>query len=191
MSDSAVHSSEDIPVELDKFWTVSNAFSVLRMVLAVPVVWLIILGPAFVWPTFALVVVMIISDILDGHLARRRNEITRWGKILDPLADKVAIGAITLVLVFYKDLPFWVIAAVLIRDGLILLASMFLIGKKDVVVSSNIWGKLTTLLMSFLLVSFLMDLFVIQTPLLWACGVLLLVSWLSYLINFIQLIKSS
>lgn len=178
-------------MELDKFWTLSNAFSVLRMVLAVPVVWLIILGPAFVWPTFVLVVAMIISDILDGHLARRRNEITRWGKILDPLADKVAIGAITLVLVFYKDLPFWVIAAVVIRDGLILLASMFLIGKKDVVVSSNIWGKLTTLFMSFMLVSFLMDLFVVQTPLLWICGVLLAVSWVSYLINFIQLIKSS
>lgn len=177
--------------ELSRFWTVSNAVSLLRVVLTVPVVWLIVLGPEYMWVTFALVVVMIISDMLDGYLARRRNEISRWGKILDPLADKVAIGAITLVLVVFKGLPFWVIAVVLVRDGLILLASVFLVGKKDVVVSSNIWGKLTTFFMSLLLVSFLMDIAFAQLFLLWLCGFLLFASWASYLISFIQIFKRS
>lgn len=177
--------------ELSRFWTVSNAVSLLRVVLTVPVVWLIVLGPVYKWVTFALVVVMIISDMLDGYLARRRNEISRWGKILDPLADKVAIGAITLVLVGFKGLPFWVIATVLVRDGLILLASVFLVGKKDVVVSSNIWGKLTTFFMSLLLVSFLMDVEFAKPFLLWLCGFLLFVSWASYLISFIQIFKRS
>lgn len=176
-------------MELNKFWTLSNAVSVLRIVLTLPVVWLIALGPTYVWLTFGLVVVMIVSDMLDGYLARRRNEITRWGKILDPMADKVAIGAITIVLVLFKGLPFWVVAAVLVRDGLILLASVFLVGKRDVVISSNIWGKLTTFMMSLLLVSFLMDIHFIQTFLLWICGGLLFVSWASYLWDFIQIMK--
>lgn len=180
---------ENEKAELDKFWTVSNAVSVLRIVLTLPVVWLIVLGPVYVWPTFGLVVVMIMSDMLDGYLARRRNEITRWGKVLDPMADKVAIGAITVVLVLFKDLPFWVVAAVLVRDGLILLASMFLVGRRDVIISSNIWGKLTTFMMSLLLVSFLMDIHFIKPFFLWTCGGLLFVSWASYLVNFIQIIK--
>ena len=189
MEDAAVSVDDTPEVELSRFWTLSNAVSLLRVVLTVPVVWLIVLGPAYMWVTFALVVVMIVSDMLDGHLARRRNEISRWGKILDPLADKVAIGAITLVMVWFKGLPFWVIAAVLVRDGLILLASVFLVGKKDVVVSSNIWGKMTTFFMSFLLVSYLMDVDFVKPFLLWLCGILLFVSWASYLVNFIQIFK--
>jgi len=177
--------------ELDKFWTVSNAVSVLRIVLTLPVVWLIALGPIYMWPTFGLVVVMIISDMLDGYLARRRNEITRWGKILDPMADKVAIGAITIVLVLFKALPFWVVAAVLVRDGLILLASLFLVGRRDVVISSNIWGKATTFMMSLLLVSFLMDIHFVKPLMLWTCGVLLFVSWASYLWGFIKIMKQT
>lgn len=189
MSDPAVQTAEHTETESDKFWTLSNAVSLLRVVLTLPAVWLIVLGPEYVWPTFVIVVIMIVSDMLDGYLARRWNEITRWGKVLDPLADKVAIGAITIALVMFKGLPFWVVAAVLVRDGLILIASLFLVGKKDVVVSSNLWGKATTLLMSFLLVSFLMDIDFIKLFLLWTCGGLLFVSWLSYLFDFIKIMK--
>lgn len=191
MSDSAIQTQDTLEPELDRFWTLSNVVSLLRIVLTLPVVWMIVLGPAYMWPTFGLVVVMILSDMLDGYLARRRNEISRWGKILDPLADKVAIGAITVVMVLFNGMPFWVVAAVLVRDGLILLASIFLVGRRDVVISSNIWGKLTTLLMSLLLVSYLMHIDFIKPFLLVTCGILLFVSWVSYLLNFIHLLKQS
>ncbi|MBT3606518.1 MAG: CDP-alcohol phosphatidyltransferase family protein [Candidatus Latescibacteria bacterium] len=189
MSDPVVDISDQADTESDHFWTASNAVSLLRIVLTLPAVWLMVLGPEYVWPTFVIVVIMILSDMLDGYLARRWNEITRWGKVLDPLADKVAIGAITIAMVLFKGLPFWVVAAVLVRDGLILIASLFLVGRRDVVVSSNIWGKLTTLLMSLLLVSFLVDLDFIKPFLLWTCGGLLFVSWLSYLFDFIQIMR--
>ncbi len=189
MSDPAISIPDKTEIAFDKFWTVSNAVSLLRIVLTLPVVWLMVLGPIYIWPTFGLVFVMIISDMLDGYLARRRDEITHWGKILDPMADKVAIGAITIAMVLFKGLPFWVVAAVLVRDGLILLASIYLVGRRDVVVSSNMWGKLTTFLMSLLLVSFLMDVDFVKPLLLWTCGGLLFASWFSYLLDFIQLLK--
>ncbi|MDP6038896.1 MAG: CDP-alcohol phosphatidyltransferase family protein, partial [Candidatus Latescibacteria bacterium] len=119
MSDAATDINRDSEIELDRFWTVSNAFSLLRVVLTIPAIWLIALGSAFVWEAFGVVVVMIVSDWVDGYLARSRGEISRWGKILDPTADKVAIGAITIAMVLYKDLPFWLVVAVLVRDVLI------------------------------------------------------------------------
>ena len=105
--------------ERDRFWTLSNAVSLLRAVLTLPAVWLISLGPNYVWEAFGVVVVMIVSDWVDGWLARRRDEISQWGKILDPLADKVAVGAITVAMVVFKDLPVWLVVVVLLRDAVI------------------------------------------------------------------------
>jgi len=173
----------------DRFWTLPNAFSLLRVVLTPPAVWLIAQGPDYVWQAFGVVAVMIVSDVLDGHLARRWHEVTRWGKVLDPLADKVGIGAIALVMVMHKGLPVWVAVAVLVRDVLIVLAGIFLVRRCGVVISSNLWGKLTTLVMSFLLLAYLWDVDVVKPVLLWLSGALLLVSWLSYGARFVRMVR--
>jgi CDP-diacylglycerol--glycerol-3-phosphate 3-phosphatidyltransferase len=189
MIDPVIQTPDTTETMSSRFWTVSNAVSLLRILLTLPVVWLMVLGPRYVWPTFLLVMIMIISDILDGFLARRRGEITRWGKILDPMADKVAIGAVGIAMVLFKGLPIWVVVVVLVRDGLILLAGIVLFGRREAIVSSNIWGKLTTFLMSMLLVSFLMDVDFAKVYLLWGCGGLLFISWVSYLLDFIKLMN--
>lgn len=113
--------------ERDRFWTLSNAVSLLRVVLTLPAIWLIALGPDYVWEAFGVVVVMIVSDWIDGWLARWRDEISQWGKILDPLADKVAVGAITIAMVVFKDLPVWLVVVVLLRDVVIFFAGMYLV----------------------------------------------------------------
>jgi len=189
MSDSTTDMERDSDVELDRFWTVSNAFSLLRMVLTVPAVWLIALGPVYVWVAFVVVMMMIVSDWLDGYFARSRGEITRWGKILDPLADKVAIGAITIAMVLYKDLPLWLVVAVLLRDVLIALAGIYLVRKHDALVSSNIWGKAATLVMSWLLLVYLWDADVLKPLLIGVSVVLLGVSWASYGWRFAQIVR--
>ena len=127
--------------ERGRFWTLSNAVSLLRAVLIVPAVWLISLGPDYVWEAFGVVVVMIVSDWIDGWLARWRDEISQWGKILDPLADKVAVGAITIAMVVFKDLPVWLVVVVLLRDMVIFFAGMYLVKRHDVLLSSNFWGQ--------------------------------------------------
>ena len=113
--------------ERGRFWTLSNTVSLLRAVLTLPAVWLIALGPDYVWEVFGVVMMMIISDWIDGYLARRWGEISQWGKILDPLADKVAIGAITFAMVVFKNLPVWLVAGVLMRDVVIFFAGMYLV----------------------------------------------------------------
>ena len=176
-------------VERDRFWTLSNAVSLLRAVLTLPAVWLIALGPDYVWEAFGVVVVMIVSDWIDGWLARWRDEISQWGKILDPLADKVGIGAITIAMVVFKDLPVWLVVVVLLRDVVIFFAGMYLVKRRDVLLSSNFWGKVTTLVLSGLLLAYLWDVDVLKPALIGLSVVFLVVSLISYGRQFFDVLK--
>lgn len=175
--------------ERDRFWTLSNAVSLLRAALTLPAVWLIALGPDYVWEAFGVVVVMIVSDWVDGWLARWRDEISQWGKILDPLADKVAVGAITIAMVVFKDLPVWLVVVVLLRDAVIFLAGMYLVKRRDVLLSSNFWGKVTTLVLSGLLLAYLWDADALKPALIGLSVVSLVVSLISYGRQFFDVLK--
>ena len=182
--------TDDVKAD-DRFWTLSNEISLLRVVLTVPTLGLIWAGPEHKWQMFGFVMVMIATDILDGYVARKKHEITDWGKILDPLADKVAINSITITLVLLKDMPLWVAVVVVGRDVLILLASLVLASKQRIVMSSNIWGKLTTLVMSGLLLSYAMDTEPLKFPLLSLAAFLLFASFVSYWFQFRNLMRDS
>ena len=177
------------PAERGRFWTLSNAVSLLRAVLIVPAVWLIALGPDYVWEAFGVVVVMIVSDWVDGWLARWRDEISQWGKILDPLADKVAVGAVTIAMVVFKDLPVWLVVVVLLRDVVIFSAGMYLVKRHGVLLSSNFWGKVTTLVLSGLLLAYLWDADALKPALIGLSVVFLVVSLISYGRQFYDVIK--
>ncbi len=172
-----------------RFWTISNAVSLSRAALTLPAVWLIALGREYVWETSGLVAVMIVSDWIDGYLARRRGEISQWGKILDPLADKVAIGAIALAMVWFKNFPLWLVGVVLTRDVAIFLGGMYLAGQCGVLLASNFWGKATTLAMSGLLLAYLWDADVLKPALISMSVVLLIVSLISYGRRFFAIVK--
>ena len=186
MSENACASTsfEDRPV--NPFWTISNSLSLLRAALTGPVLWMIWMGPAYRWVLFTVVMVMIITDILDGYLARRWRTVTRWGTILDPLADKVAIDAIAIMLALFKGMPLWVVVVVVGRDVAIVLAGLFLIKRERIVLSSNIWGKLTTCAMSGLLIAYAMDTQPLKVPFLYLSAVFLLVSTVSYARRFLM-----
>ena len=164
----------------DPFWTIANGLSLLRAALTGPVLWMIWMGPAYKWYLFSIVMAMIITDILDGYLARRWGAVTRWGKILDPIADKVAIDAIAIVLAIVKGLPLWVVAVVVGRDVAIVVAGVFLLKRDRIVHVSNVWGKLTSCAMSVLLIAYAMDAQPLKVPFLYLSALLLLVSSLSY-----------
>ncbi len=176
-------------VERGRFWTLSNVVSLLRVVLILPAVWLIALGADYVWEAFGVVAVMIVSDWIDGWLARRWGEISQWGKILDPLADKVAVGAITIAMVVFKDLPVWLVLVVLMRDVVIFVAGMYLVRRHDVLLASNFWGKVTTLVLSGLLLAYLWDADVLKPALIGLSLACLVVSLISYGRQFFDIIK--
>jgi cardiolipin synthase len=97
-------------------WTVPNAVSMLRL-LGVPLFLWLVLGPeADVW---ALVVLMLsgFTDWLDGYLARRLNQTSKLGEILDPVADRLYILAVVIGLGFREIVPWWVVVILPARDA--------------------------------------------------------------------------
>ena len=189
MDNPAYSEALERPGAPNRFWTLANLLSLSRAALAFPALWLIFLGSAYRWELFAVVMTMIFTDVLDGHLARRRGETTEWGRILDPLSDKLAIDSIAVALFLVKGLPLWVLLFVLGRDVAIVLAGVFLKARGRIVVPSNIWGKLTTTVMSGLLLSYAMDVEPPKHPLLVAAGVLLFASSVSYGVGFLRMLR--
>lgn len=88
-----------------------------------------------------LVLCMYLSDLLDGFFARKLNQISELGKIIDPLADKISIIVISLILLYLGKIPLWFVLIVVARDLLIFGFGMYLSSKKNIRLMSNYPGK--------------------------------------------------
>ncbi len=102
---------------LDRKWNLPNALTFLRIFL-VPLL-VVVLLTRFEWHLYfgaALYGLAVLTDFLDGYLARRRNQVTRLGVLLDPLADKLLNAAAFLSLVELGLVPAWVVMIVLARE---------------------------------------------------------------------------
>lgn len=92
--------------------------------------------------TCVMIFLIWISDLLDGYAARSRGEISEFGKIVDPLADKASIIVIVIILLFQNIIPVWYVIITVLRDALILAGGLYLNAKKNIVLQSNWQGKL-------------------------------------------------
>jgi cardiolipin synthase len=133
---------------------VANAITLLRFAL-IPVIVLLLLRREYTM-AFVLFIVSALSDLVDGLVARHWHMRTRFGAIADPLADKLTMLAVTLLLALQDWLPWWFAAAVVLRDVVIVsgaTAYHFLIGTVEIAPSAL--SKLNTALEFLLLASVL------------------------------------
>jgi cardiolipin synthase (CMP-forming) len=119
--------------------TPSNAISILRAVLAIPAAYAVWNGNHLT--AAALFIFAFITDLADGYVARKLGDVSEFGKIVDPLADKVFVGAIVIVMVMRRMLPVWFVSSVLARDLIIFVAGVWASRKFRVVLPSNYPGK--------------------------------------------------
>lgn len=98
-----------------------------------------------------------ITDKLDGYLARKNNQVTDFGKFLDPIADKILVIAAMLILVGMQRLPAWIPIIVVFREFLVSGYRMMAAGKKGKVVAANKWGKLKTVTQMIALILIFID----------------------------------
>ena len=133
-----------------------------------------------------LIVVAYFSDMIDGWVARKLNQESDLGKILDPLVDKLAIGTVAIYTVIYKGFPLWALVLVLSKDILILLGGWFLLSKRKIVPQPNKWGKYTVALWGVILFLYLLELSVWKELLLWVGAVMILITFISYLKIFLS-----
>lgn len=103
--------------------------------LGIPITWLIV---------DSIFIIASITDKLDGYLARKNNQITTFGKFLDPLADKILVLAAMVMLVEMQKLPAWIPIIVLAREFVVSGYRLIAVEKGGQVIAASKWGKLKT-----------------------------------------------
>lgn len=136
-------------INFKEFLTISNLLSLLRLLLAIPL-WIMFENyhsdsTIHYW-IFALCIFAAVTDILDGYLARKFNQVTEAGKIIDPLADKIAMAVVVIRLAALGEIPFYYLLMIILRDLLIFLGGIYVTSKIGKVLPSNILGKATVLI---------------------------------------------
>ena len=180
---------DKIIFEKGKVWTASNLLSVSRLIIGL-FLYLLILYQHSIW-AILLSIIAIFTDYADGYLARKRNEISELGKILDPVADKVTVGLSSIALYQAYGLPLWVVIFIIGRDLLILSGSLILIGKMNHVTPSELPGKIAVTVISLLLLSYLFDFNPVKMPLLVLTILIIIISFIYYVVKFITVFRQN
>lgn len=128
---------------------VPNILTIIRFLL-IPLIVLYIFSGNYIL-AFVFFTISGMTDIADGCIARKFNLISNFGKLMDPLADKLTQIATLTSLVFTDIIPIWILIIVLLKEFIMIVGASFLYGK-DVVVYSKWYGKLATVLFYFAIV---------------------------------------
>lgn len=139
-------------------------------------------------------VVSWITDALDGYIARKTNQVTNIGKVLDHFVDKIWVGTILVTLVVTRGLPWWIAGAVILRDILIVIGSSLAVHKRGVVYSSNILGKIAGFFFAALMVAYLLDFnhsHIIRNVLLITVTVLIVTTFIKYFYVYIRTMRTN
>ncbi len=148
-------------------WNIPNALTTLRIVMVPFFAWALLIdgGESVLWRTvaWAIFVAAMITDKIDGDLARKHNLVTNFGKIADPIADKALTGMAFIGLSIIGEVWWWVTILVLLREWSVTL--MRLSVAKHVVLAANKSGKLKTMLQALALGLLVLPLRLVEGPL--------------------------
>ena len=171
-----------------------NKLTVARMIL-VPFLVVFLLtgwgGEANRWICLAIFVAASVTDWFDGHLARKYNLITNFGKFMDPLADKLLVCSAMICMIEVDKLPAWVVIIIIGRE-FIISGFRLIAAENGIVIAANYWGKFKTVSQMFMLILLIADLGgafnMIAQVLIWVSLVLTIVSLIDYIAKNVQVL---
>jgi cardiolipin synthase (CMP-forming) len=131
------------PAGTDRILTIPNLISFLRIAL-IPVFVALIVDPDTTQAGLVLFVVVVATDWVDGAIARATGQVSELGKILDPVADRLAIAAGLIALVVRDAFPLWAALLILVRDVAVLIAGIVLLWRRRVRIDVRYIGKVAT-----------------------------------------------
>jgi len=137
-----------VPTTGPSAWNIANYLTVLRLLLVPVFGWLLLVddgrNAAYRWAAFAVFAVAMLTDRIDGDLARSRGLVTNFGKVADPIADKALVSMALIGLSLIGDVWWWVTVVVLVREWGITAVRFWVI--RHGVMAAGRGGKLKTLL---------------------------------------------
>lgn len=165
-----------------------NKLTILRVIM-IPffVVFMLfpITGEADKWIALALFIIASLTDMLDGHIARKYNLVTNFGKFMDPLADKLLVCSALICLVDLKRIPSWIVIIIIARE-FIISGFRLIASDNGVVIAASYWGKFKTtfqMLMICLMIANLGPLELLTEIVMWVALALTVVSLADYLMK--------
>ena len=143
----------------------ANKLTIFRIILVPLMVIVAIINPAgsllgistTFWIMGIIFIIASITDKLDGYIARSRNQITTFGKFLDPIADKILVLTAMIIFVEYDKLPAWIPIIVAFREFLVSGFRLVASQKGGQVIAASVWGKLKTVTQMIALVLMFID----------------------------------
>ena len=164
-----------------------NKLTIFRVILIVPFVILMMLGntvPMAKWIALLIFIVASLTDLLDGHIARKYNLVTNFGKFMDPLADKLLVCAAMICLVELARIPSWIVILIISRE-FIISGFRLIASDNGVVIAASYWGKFKTtfqMIMICLMIANLGGIWATVTNIImWIALILTIVSLIDYL----------
>ena len=174
-----------------KVLTLANTISMLRAAAAIPIIYTLNY-PEMRAVTAGIVILAILSDALDGYLARRAHEVTHVGMWLDPIADFIIITSVVLYLVILEIFPLWFFIFYIVRHFLIAVPALYFVNTGQYILHSNWWGKWSTgitALTVFLHIFEFGTIWWLKTFSLYTALALAVVSWFLYYRDYYKVIK--
>ncbi|MCI8633468.1 MAG: CDP-alcohol phosphatidyltransferase family protein [Lachnospiraceae bacterium] len=175
-----------------ELWTIPNILGYIRLLL-IPVFAVLYLKEYYLGASIALAV-SILSDFLDGIIARRFNQITELGKFLDPVADKLTQATIVVCLAFRYPLLWAIFAVEVLKEGFMLVAGAIMLKVKGRKLNGAKWyGKVTTAVMDFTLLFLLIFPHMpgsVRTGLILFCGACMGLTLALYIPEFCRMARS-
>ena len=181
---------------MDKILTISNFISFLRMFSGIPLILCLEkMNDNIEYFNYSIYIILfiIISDILDGYIARKSNTVSSLGKIIDPVADKICLMCVLVYLIDTYHMPFLIFFLLLsIRDIVLISYTVYLILYKDYVTQANSWGKFFIFVTMLMIIFYLYNLNLLVANILYILSVcLLIISMVVYIKEHAKKIDSN
>lgn len=123
------------------------------------------------------------SDALDGHIARKHNLVTNFGKFMDPLADKLLVCSALICFVELSYMPAWIVIVIIARE-FIISGFRLIASDNGVVIAASYWGKFKTIAQMITCI-----LLIVQLPFSWIEVVEQIFIWLSLILTVVSLVE--
>ena len=170
-------------IKQDQIINIPNTLTVIRILLLPVVAWRFVIGDA----TGALIAYMaaMLTDALDDIIARKTNQITALGKLLDPIADKLSLVTLLGLFVSNGEIPLWVLAIILFKEVMMVIGGGVAL-KHGIVVYALPIGKITTVTFVLSMVARFMSVLPLADVLLWISVALSMVALVWYAIDLMK-----